>query len=251
MTTSLLPFRQPLTNASLWHVIDARGCKVGLLAGQIARILMGKHKPTYTPAYNTGDYVVVKNAERVVFSGDKWQQKLYRWHTGYPGGLKEVKAKDMFLKHPDSILRKAVSGMLPKNKLRKVRMRKLRVYVGPDHPHEGQVSKGFHFKLRESAANREEETLSVEAIAEMARDPAAYITSLGDAVLTLTPHEGGTVISVQRAADAPSAPSAPSARPAKQNGTARRMRRIERMRSLVLETRAKEAKDKAKRERLY
>jgi len=195
--------------------------------------------------------VVVTNAEKVVFSGEKWQQKLYRWHTGYPGGLKEVKAKDMFLKHPDSIVRKAVSGMLPKNKLRKVRMRKLRIYVGPEHPHEEQVCKGFHYRLRESAANKQEETLTLEAITEMARDPSAYITKLGDAVLTLPPHGSGTILSVQEPPSSSGSSAEVPQQRTYQAGRARRMRRMERMRSLVGEVQAKEAKEKAKRERLY
>eukprot|EP01113_Clastostelium_recurvatum_P044414 TRINITY_DN7498_c0_g1_i2.p1 TRINITY_DN7498_c0_g1~~TRINITY_DN7498_c0_g1_i2.p1 ORF type:complete len:308 (-),score=52.06 TRINITY_DN7498_c0_g1_i2:8-931(-) len=132
-------FRDPLARMPLWHLVDATGHSVGRLSSQIARLLMGKHKPIYDPSKDCGDYVVVVNAEKVNFTGKKWDQKLYRWHTGYPGGLKEMKAKDMVKRHPTSIIEHAVKGMVPKNNLRNPRLDRLKVYTGPRHPHIGQV----------------------------------------------------------------------------------------------------------------
>lgn len=123
-----------------WHLIDATGQTVGRLANTIAPILRGKHKPTFRPDGDCGDYVVVINAEKVHFSGKKWQQKLYRWHTGYPGGLKERKACDVLERKPEDILRKAVMGMLYRNNLRHQYIEKrLRLFTGPDHPHLSQL----------------------------------------------------------------------------------------------------------------
>jgi large subunit ribosomal protein L13 len=120
-----------------WHLVDADGKIVGRLASEIATILMGKHRPTYTPHVDTGDYVVVINAEKVVFTGKKWQQKTYTWYTGYPG-LRSETAEQRHKKHPDKILREAVRRMLPKNKLGRKMLSKLKVFVGPDHPHQAQ-----------------------------------------------------------------------------------------------------------------
>ncbi|CEO98002.1 Ribosomal protein L13 [Plasmodiophora brassicae] len=117
-----------------WHLFDATGQVVGRLATRIARLLMGKHKPTWDPRSNYADYCVVLNAEKVVFSGKKWDQKLYRHHTGHPGGLVEIPAKRMRDRHPDRILRKAIWGMLPPTRLRESRMRMLRLVVGSDNP---------------------------------------------------------------------------------------------------------------------
>ena len=121
-----------------WHFVDARGQVVGRLATEIVRVLTGKHKPTYLPYIDSGDHVVVTNARHVVLTGQKMDKKLYRWHTGYPGGLKERTAKEMLDRNPNNILRKAVNGMLPKNRLRKMRDRKLYIYSDEDHPHESQ-----------------------------------------------------------------------------------------------------------------
>lgn len=118
-------------------MVDAKGQVVGRLASQIARVLMGKDKPTYAPNRDGGDVVVVVNAGDVEFTGRKWDQKLYRWHTGYPGGLKERTAKDQQARRPGEVLRAAVMGMLPKNNLRRSMARKLRIYPGPDHEFEG------------------------------------------------------------------------------------------------------------------
>lgn len=124
-----------------WYVIDATGHTVGRLAAEIATILRGKHKPQYTPHVDTGDHVIVVNAEKVVFTGKKWTDKLYRRHSGYPGGLKEIRAKDMLARHPERILYLAVKGMLPRTPLGRQQLKKLRVYAGPAHPHEAQQPK--------------------------------------------------------------------------------------------------------------
>ncbi len=119
-----------------WHV-DATDKIVGRLASDIAVILMGKHRPTYTPHVDTGDYVVVTNAEKVVFTGKKWDQKRYTWYTGYTG-LREETAGDRLARQPERILSEAVRRMLPKNKLATKMLAKLKVYAGPDHPHQAQ-----------------------------------------------------------------------------------------------------------------
>jgi large subunit ribosomal protein L13 len=121
-----------------WHVIDADGLVVGRIATQIARILMGKHRATYTPFLDTGDHVVVVNAARVKLTGRKEAQKLYRRHSGYEGGLREERAKDVRQRHPIRIVEEAVKGMLPKTTLGDAMYRKLKVYAGPDHPHAAQ-----------------------------------------------------------------------------------------------------------------
>ena len=123
-----------------WHLVDAKGQTVGRLANQISSILRGKHKPTFHPSYDMGDTVVVINADAVKFTGTKWQTKLYRWHTGYPGGLKERRAVDMMKRRPDFILRKAVIGMLKKTPLRKMAIEpRLKIYAGESHPHQAQL----------------------------------------------------------------------------------------------------------------
>ncbi len=121
-----------------WLLVDAEGQTLGRLATQIATFLRGKHKAEYTPHVDTGDYVVVINADKVVVSGNKEAQKMYRRHSGYPGGMKEVVYQDMMKKHPERILESAVRGMLPKNSLGRQMYRKLKVYTGPDHPHAAQ-----------------------------------------------------------------------------------------------------------------
>lgn len=122
-----------------WYVIDAAGLTVGRLSSEIAVRLMGKHKPTFTPNVDNGDYIVVINAEKVVFTGKKLTQKLYRSHSGYPGGLKETKAETVLATHPERVLEHAVKGMLPKNKLGKRMLRKLFVYAGENHGHDAQT----------------------------------------------------------------------------------------------------------------
>ena len=121
-----------------WYVVDAEGQTLGRLATQIARVLIGKHKATFSPNIDVGDFVIVLNADKVVLTGKKALSKEYIRHSRYPGGLKTVSYNEMLAKHPDRIIRAAVDGMLPKNKLRAIRMRKLKVYTGCEHPHEAQ-----------------------------------------------------------------------------------------------------------------
>ena len=133
---TLIPSANTLVRG--WHVVDAEGAVLGRLASQVAAILMGKTKPIYTPFIDTGDHVVVVNAEKVVLTGAKERDKMYRHHSGYPGGLKERNAAKMRLVRPVRIVELAVAGMLPKNKLGKHMVTKLKVYAGPKHPHEAQ-----------------------------------------------------------------------------------------------------------------
>ncbi len=121
-----------------WYVIDAQGLVLGRLATQIATILRGKHKPTYTPSMDDGDFVIVVNADKVRLTGSKPVQKVYYRHTGYPGGLRQTTFKEMLQKHPDRILRLAVRGMLPKTRMGRKQLVKLRIYAGPNHPHAAQ-----------------------------------------------------------------------------------------------------------------
>ena len=121
-----------------WHVIDANGVVLGRLATRAARLLMGKHRPIYTTFLDTGDHVVVVNAGRVKLTGRKDEQKLYRRHSGYEGGLREERAKDVRARNPIRLVEEAVRGMLPKTTLGDAMYRKLKVYAGPDHPHAAQ-----------------------------------------------------------------------------------------------------------------
>jgi large subunit ribosomal protein L13 len=120
-----------------WWVVDAEDKIVGRLASDIAVLLMGKHRATYTPHVDTGDFVVVVNAEKVAFTGNKWAQKRYTWYTGYPG-LRTVTAADRKARHPERILSEAVRRMLPKSKLGRKMLSKLKIYSGPEHPHQAQ-----------------------------------------------------------------------------------------------------------------
>ncbi len=124
-----------------WFIVDATGKTLGRLATEIAKVLMGKHKPTYTPHVDGGDFVVVINAEKVFVTGKKLTDKIYYKHTGYMGHLKETTLKEMLEKKPEEVIRLAVRGMLPKNKLRDKRMKRLKVYAGPEHPHKAQNPK--------------------------------------------------------------------------------------------------------------
>jgi large subunit ribosomal protein L13 len=121
-----------------WYLIDAEGQTLGRLATEIARLLCGKNKPKYTPHVDTGDFVVVVNAEKVVVTGRKAEQKVYYRHTGYPGGLRETSYEVMLRRKPTEVLRKAVRGMMPKTRLGRQQLRKLKIYAGPEHPHEAQ-----------------------------------------------------------------------------------------------------------------
>ena len=121
-----------------WFVVDAQGKILGRLATEIARILRGKNKPQYTPHVDVGDFVVVINADRVRVTGKKAEQKVYRRHSGYPGGMKETSYERMMERKPTEILRKAVYGMMPKTRLARQQFRKLKIYAGPEHPHAAQ-----------------------------------------------------------------------------------------------------------------
>ena len=124
-----------------WHVIDASGKTLGRLASAVATLLMGKHKPIYTPNLNTGDFVIVVNAAKVRVTGNKAQQKVYYRHSGYPGGLKSVTLERMMQTHPTRVIEYAVKGMLPHNRLGRDMLRRLKVYAGDTHPHQAQVGK--------------------------------------------------------------------------------------------------------------
>jgi large subunit ribosomal protein L13 len=121
-----------------WFVIDATDMVVGRLAAHIAPILMGKHRPTYTAYIDTGDYVIVTNVDKVVFTGKKWQQKFYQRYSGHPGGQKDEAAWKLFQRHPDRILKLAVQRMMPKNKIGRHMLSKLKLYASPTHPHQAQ-----------------------------------------------------------------------------------------------------------------
>lgn len=121
-----------------WYVVDAKGKVLGRLATELAMRLRGKHKPIFTPHADTGDFIVVVNAGGVVLTGKKWDAKKYYRHSGYTGGLKEISARKLREKRPEDLLRFAVRGMLPKNSLGRRQLKKLKIYAGPDHPHQAQ-----------------------------------------------------------------------------------------------------------------
>jgi large subunit ribosomal protein L13 len=121
-----------------WYLVNAEGKVLGRLSTELAKILKGKNKPTYTPHIDTGDFVVVVNAGKVTLTGKKMKDKVYYHHTGYPGGIKEMNAEKLLAKKPTEMIRIAVKGMLPKNSLGRQMMRKLKIYAGPNHPHEAQ-----------------------------------------------------------------------------------------------------------------
>ncbi len=121
-----------------WYLIDAEGLPVGRVATMAAYILRGKHRPDFTPNIDMGDHIVVINAEKIIFSGNKLDQKKYYHHSGYMGGMKETSAREMLNKNPDRIIQNAVKGMLPKNRLGRKIIKKLRIYAGEGHPHEAQ-----------------------------------------------------------------------------------------------------------------
>jgi large subunit ribosomal protein L13 len=129
-----------------WYVVDADGQVLGRLATRVATILRGKHKPSFSPHLDVGDHVVVVNAEKVQLTGRKLKDKQYRWHTGYIGGLKEVKAETMLRTHPERVIEWAVEGMLPKNRLGRSMAKKLKVYRGGAHPHDAQQPQALEVK---------------------------------------------------------------------------------------------------------
>ena len=126
-----------------WYIVDADGKTLGRLAARVARVLRGKHKPTFTPNVDTGDHVVVINAGKIVLTGDKFRTKTYSYHTGYPGGLKTLAAEHIHEKRPTELVTRAVKGMLPKTPLGKQMAKKLRVYPGSEHPHTAQCPETF------------------------------------------------------------------------------------------------------------
>jgi large subunit ribosomal protein L13 len=129
---------KPADVKEIWHLVNAEGKTLGRLAARVAAVLRGKHRPTFTPNVDMGDHVVIINAERIQLTGSKMETKLYRHHTGYPGGLKTATAEHLFRKDPTELLTRAIEGMLPKNPLGNGMAKKLRVYTGPNHPHHAQ-----------------------------------------------------------------------------------------------------------------
>ncbi len=150
--STYFPSGKGLDQHRQWHIIDAAGMTVGRLASEVAHLLMGKHKPTYTPFLDTGDHVIVINASQIVLKGNKLTDKIYRHHTGYPGGLKEIAARDLLARRPVKLVELAIRGMLPKTKLGRAMAGKLKVYAGAEHPHGAQ--KPLAFALRAKAAAR-------------------------------------------------------------------------------------------------
>ncbi len=137
---------RPLEVERKWYVVDAEGKTLGRLSTEIARVLRGKHKAQYTPHIDTGDFVVVINADRIEVTGRKAEQKIYYRHTGYPGGLKEVSYERMMDRKPTEIVRKAVWGMMPKSRLARAQFKKLKIYAGSEHPHAAQEPQPLEVK---------------------------------------------------------------------------------------------------------
>ncbi len=129
-----------------WWLVDASGQTLGRLSTKIALILQGKNKPVYTPHIDTGDFVIVTNVEKLNFSGNKIEQKQYIRHTGYPGGQRSLSLKEMLEKYPDRVLRHAVRGMLPKNRLARQQLNKLKIYIGEEHPHDAQCPEALELQ---------------------------------------------------------------------------------------------------------
>jgi len=124
-----------------WHLVDAEGQTLGRLATRIAETLRGKNKPQYTPHVDTGDFVIVVNAEKIAVTGKKLDDKMYHRHSGYPGGLRSRSLREQLARRPEEVIRKAVKGMLPRNRLGRAQIRKLKIYAGPEHPHTAQEPK--------------------------------------------------------------------------------------------------------------
>ena len=136
----------PATAERNWYVVDATGRTLGRLATQLADALRGKRKPEYTPHIDTGDFVIVVNAEKIAVTGNKRAEKLYHRHSGYPGGLKSRTLQEMMDRRPEEVIRLAVKGMLPRNRLARKQLTKLKVYAGPDHPHVAQKPQPLEIK---------------------------------------------------------------------------------------------------------
>jgi large subunit ribosomal protein L13 len=133
---SFVPGRKDVN--SQWYVVDADGQVLGRMATRVARLLTGKNKAVFTPFLDTGDHVIIVNAAKVKLTGKKLTDKFYRRHTGYPGGMREISAGDLLARNPEKLVREAVTGMLPKTKLGRAMAKKLRIYRGPEHPHQAQ-----------------------------------------------------------------------------------------------------------------
>ena len=129
-----------------WYVVDAEGVVLGRLASQVANVLRGKHKPIYTPHVDTGDYVIIVNADKAVLTGKKLDQKIYYHHSGFPGGLSETRCRDLMADKPEFALKKAITGMLPKGPLGRQMAKKLRVYAGPEHEYESRKPEKLEIK---------------------------------------------------------------------------------------------------------
>jgi large subunit ribosomal protein L13 len=129
-----------------WYVVDVEGKTLGRVASEIATILRGKHKPEYTPHIDTGDFVIVINAEKIHLTGRKWDQKELKRYSGYPGGLKKIKYSELLQKNPEIMIEKAVKGMLPKNRLGRKMIKKLKVYAGAEHPHQAQQPENWELR---------------------------------------------------------------------------------------------------------
>ena len=139
---------KPIEVERKWHVVDATDLPLGRLASEVAQILRGKHKPMYAPHMDVGDFVVVVNAENVAVTSDKSQSKIYYRHSGYPGGINAETFESLRERRPEAIIERAVRGMLPKNKLGRQMLKKLKVYAGPDHPHEAQKPEALELNIR-------------------------------------------------------------------------------------------------------
>jgi large subunit ribosomal protein L13 len=137
---------KPSTIEKKWYVVDAQGKTLGRLATVVADVLRGKRKPIYTPHIDTGDFVVIVNADKIVVTGKKPEQKMYYRHSGYPGGLKSESYAKLMARRPEEIVRRAVRGMLPHNRLGRAQLRKLKVYAGPEHPHTAQQPEVLEIK---------------------------------------------------------------------------------------------------------
>src|SRR5918998_5137755 len=150
--STYFPSGKDLAGRRKWYVVDASGQTVGHLASEVASILSGKRNPEWTPFMDMGDHVVVINARKVVLKGNKVEQKLYRHHTLYPGGMRTVTAKEMIAKKPERVIELAIKGMLPKNKLGKAMAKKLKVYADAEHPHSAQRPEPLQLSARAAAA---------------------------------------------------------------------------------------------------
>lgn len=148
MTTNKTFTPKPADIERAWHVVDATDLPLGRLASEIAQILRGKHKPIFAPHLDTGDFVIVVHADQVAVTSDKSQSKIYYRHSGYPGGIRAETFESLKERRPEVIVERAVRGMLPKNRLGRQMLRKLKVYAGPDHPHEAQQPQPLEFDIR-------------------------------------------------------------------------------------------------------